>query len=251
MTGSSFGEMMSTCIEHLLDAAGVSAGTEVLDVACGGSVRAGSAAVARGAKVTGIDISGADIAAARGVFPNIRFEVGDAANLPFAGESFDAVVMCYGLLHFADPETALREAWRVLRSGSRVAFSTWASPEKAAGYGAAIDALEALEDSSHPPATSRSYFRFADHDTCHQLLSKAGFLRSTVSEVPQVWSPGSEAAAFDYLYGGIIVGRELREKGPAARDALCRFVMKDLAALREGSQLEIPMPVVLASGKKP
>ena len=248
MTGSSFGEMMSTCIGPLLDAAGIGAGTEVLDVACGASVRAGSAAAARGAKVTGMDASQPEIATARREFPEFRFEVGDAENLPFADESFDAVVMSYGLLHFSG---ALSEAWRVLRPGSRIAFSTWASPEKVAGYGAAIDALEALEDSSHPPATSRSYFRFADHGTCHQVLSKAGFVRSTVSEVSQVWSPGSEAAAFDYLYGGIIVGRELREKGPAARDALCRSVMKDLAALREGRQLEIPMPVVLASGKKP
>jgi len=41
--------------------------------------------------------------------------VGDAAELPFADGSFDAVVMAFMLFHLPRPTAGLAEAWRVLR----------------------------------------------------------------------------------------------------------------------------------------
>jgi SAM-dependent methyltransferase len=59
---------------------------------------------------------------------------GDAARLPFADDSFDAVAALDVLYHLADPRPALREARRVLRAGGTLLASAIArtdSPELA------------------------------------------------------------------------------------------------------------------------
>ncbi|PYJ83734.1 MAG: hypothetical protein DME73_01590, partial [Verrucomicrobia bacterium] len=112
-------------IPPLLDAANVAKEMSILDVGCGpGYVSA--AAAERGAKPIGLDFSAEMIAIAKKMFPRIDFRQGDAQNLPFANASFDRVVANFALLHLADPERACAEAARVLKSGGRFGFTTWA-----------------------------------------------------------------------------------------------------------------------------
>ena len=47
--------------------------------------------------------------------------------MTFADESFDWVVCGFALWMFAEPARVLQEFYRVLRSGGRVALSTWAA----------------------------------------------------------------------------------------------------------------------------
>src|SRR5260221_310544 len=110
-----FGALTAQCIEPLLDAVNVHAGDALLDIATGPGYIA-AAAARRGAKVTGLDFSSAMIAEASALHPDISFREGDAGNLPFADASFDVVVIGFGILHFPDPDRALREAFRALRS---------------------------------------------------------------------------------------------------------------------------------------
>src|SRR5207248_8432881 len=113
-------------IPPLLDAASVAGKMSILDVGCGpGYVSA--AAAERGAKPIGLDFSAEMIAIAKKMFPRIEFQRGDAQNLPFANASFDRVVANFALLHLADPERAFAEAARVLKSGGRFGFTTWAT----------------------------------------------------------------------------------------------------------------------------
>jgi demethylmenaquinone methyltransferase/2-methoxy-6-polyprenyl-1,4-benzoquinol methylase len=50
----------------------------------------------------------------------VRFVAGDAVRLPFAGGSFDAVTISFGLRNVADPDAALAEMFRVTRPGGRL-----------------------------------------------------------------------------------------------------------------------------------
>jgi phosphatidylethanolamine/phosphatidyl-N-methylethanolamine N-methyltransferase len=86
-----------------------------------------------GVAVSAIDITPAMVArferrAAR-LGRRVDVRVGDAARLPFASDSFDAVVLHLILAVAPDPVAVLREAERVLRPGGRIAvFDKW-SPD--------------------------------------------------------------------------------------------------------------------------
>jgi ubiquinone/menaquinone biosynthesis C-methylase UbiE len=110
--------------QRLVELATVRAGDQVLDLCCGTGAIA-RVAFDRGASVTGIDVSEAMVDAARAnSSSSVRFEVADAAALPFADAGFDAVLCGFALSHLPDVRTALGEVWRVLRSGGRFVDSS-------------------------------------------------------------------------------------------------------------------------------
>jgi ubiquinone/menaquinone biosynthesis C-methylase UbiE len=110
---------------------GLSGGHTVLDVACGPGnfTRSFGRAVGDSGLAVGIDSS--ETMLERGVRDterhgpgNVALMRGDAANLPFVDDGFDAVC-CFAALHlFADPFDALSDMARVLRPGGRVAIMT-------------------------------------------------------------------------------------------------------------------------------
>ena len=102
-------------IEPLLSAVQSDDTTRLLDVATGAG-SAAQAGVRKGLRVVGVDFSTAMLAQARKQYPRVDFCEGDAEALPFADNTFDAVVINFGLLHFSNPEQALGEAYRALHS---------------------------------------------------------------------------------------------------------------------------------------
>jgi ubiquinone/menaquinone biosynthesis C-methylase UbiE len=93
----------------------------LLDVGAGEGQVARLAAGA-GGQVVGIDPtwSQVTVAAARGGGP--RYVVGEAAHLPFASASFDAVVACLVFEHIDEVDVAIAEVARVLEPGGRFVF---------------------------------------------------------------------------------------------------------------------------------
>ena len=67
---------------------------------------------------------GAMVAQASAAYPRF-FREGDAEQLPYRDASFEYVACAFGLLHLQQPEQAMAEAWRVLRSGGRYSFTVW------------------------------------------------------------------------------------------------------------------------------
>jgi len=97
---------------------------DALDAGCGTGFLSFELA-GRGHRVTGIDFAPAMLAEARrkaaerGV--SIRFEEGDAEQLPFGPGSFDLIVSRHVLWTLPHPEAAIDEWVRVLRPGGRLA----------------------------------------------------------------------------------------------------------------------------------
>jgi SAM-dependent methyltransferase len=125
-----FGHSIRTAAERaawdrILDLVVGGRGTlDALDVGCGTGFLSLELA-GRGHRVTGIDFAPQMLAearkkaAAQGVA--VRFEEGDAEQLPFAEGSFDLVMTRHVLWTLPHPEQAIDEWIRVLRPGGRLA----------------------------------------------------------------------------------------------------------------------------------
>jgi ubiquinone/menaquinone biosynthesis C-methylase UbiE len=110
------------------EALGLDTAHTVLDVCCGpGNFTAGFAeAMPSGGLAVGLDVSPPMLARAvrDNSAPNVAYLRGDARNLPFADESFDAV-SCFAALYLVpEPYQVIAELVRVVRPGGRLAVLT-------------------------------------------------------------------------------------------------------------------------------
>ena len=96
-------------------------GLAILDVGCGpGDLATMLAERLPDARIVGLDLSPGMVELAKRletVDGRIRFEVGDAAGLPFDAASFDIVVSTLSLHHWPNPGAGFSEIGRVLRPG--------------------------------------------------------------------------------------------------------------------------------------
>ena len=107
----------------VLVAAGPCHGLDVLDAGCGEGYLTREIARRGARQVTGVDKSPALIAAARAGSadePAARYQEADLADLPFAGASFDLVVVNHVLNDLPDIAGPVGELARVLRPGGRL-----------------------------------------------------------------------------------------------------------------------------------
>lgn len=106
-------------------------GIRMLDVACGAGQIALPAARA-GAEVTGIDLATNLVKQAqeraRAENLSVRFDQGDAENLPYENGSFDIVVSLIGAMFAPRPERVAAELVRVCKPGGRIVMANW-TPE--------------------------------------------------------------------------------------------------------------------------
>jgi ubiquinone/menaquinone biosynthesis C-methylase UbiE len=120
---------IQTVADHVVRSAGIRAGERVLDIACG-SGNTSLMARARGAVVTGLDLTPKLLTIARkramqAGYGDIAWKEGDAENLPFPDGTFDVVVSSCGLMFAPDQQQVANEVARVTRRGGRIAIQAW------------------------------------------------------------------------------------------------------------------------------
>ena len=121
--------------EELAEAAALTPGAHVLDVAAGNG-NATLAFARRFCQVTSTDYvenllkAGEARAAAEGL--DVAYQVADAENLPFADNHFDAVVSSFGVMFAPNQTRAAAELMRTCRPGGKIAMANW-TPESFIG----------------------------------------------------------------------------------------------------------------------
>ena len=119
-----------------------------LDSGCGTGAFALALAPLVG-EVVGVDGDAERIEAARGLAPaNVRFEVGDAGELPFEPGTFEIAGCLRVLHHTTRPELVVAELTRVLRPGGKVLLADQLSPTDPLA-GLELDRFEHARDASH------------------------------------------------------------------------------------------------------
>ena len=181
-------------VEWSLDAAAVTTGSRVLDVACGTGEPAITAArrVGPGGSVLATDIAPAMVATAsrRAVaagLTNMSFAVMDAEALDLPDESVDACTFACGLMFCPEPAKAVAAIRRVLRPGGRFAISVWDHPrhnEFVMVFGRAV--AEVL-GAPLPKAGELGPFRLADPETLAGVFHAAGITEFQIESRPMLF----------------------------------------------------------------
>ena len=248
---AAFARITSQAIGPLLDAVHLRRGARLLDVATGPGYVA-AAAAERGARAVGIDFSAMMVARARTVYPAVEFQEGDAEAIAFPDGAFDAVVMNFGMLHLARPERAMAQAARVLRPGGSFAFTVWAKPEDAVGFGIILKAIQAHGNLGVQLPQGPSFFRFSDPAECDRTLREAGFGNVRVVSIPQVWRFNAPDELFDAIYnGGVRIRAILRAQTSEALEAIRSAAREAAKRFTDQGVIDLPMPAILASAVKP
>lgn len=140
-------------------ALGDAARGHLIDIACGPGVV--TAALAPGASsIIAFDateqmLETAKARCAKAGVSNAEFRSGNAENLPFADAQFDGAVTRAALHHFADPQRAFNEMFRVLRPGGVAVILDVISSEDTT-ESRLHNAIERLRDPSHVRMLSAS-----------------------------------------------------------------------------------------------
>ena len=234
----------------LLDAAGVTAGTRLLDVGTGPGVVAG-AAVARDARVTAVDAEPSMAEAAARSVPGLDVRVAVLPDLPLPDGVFDAVTGNFVINAVGDPAAALAELRRVLRPEGRLALTCWSYPP-APATGAAAEAIEAAgvpwpDDVPLPP-----FRAYGSPEAFAGLLAGAGLAGAAARLVS--WEHRVDPGQWweeVYLSGvgsnGVVIGRQDAATVARIKDEFDRLVARYAV---DAGQVALPAVAVLASGTR-
>ena len=179
----------------------IAPGERVLDVACGAGQLALPAARA-GAVATGVDIAPNSIARARARAQAeglaVRFDEGDAEELPYEDGAFDVVVSLLGAMFAPRPDRVAAELVRVCRPGGRIALGNW-TPGGFVGR-----MFKTIGKHVPPPPGMPSPLLWGDEATVRERL-RAGIaeLRTTLRTYPMHYPfPPAEVVEFFRRYYG-------------------------------------------------
>ena len=178
--------------ERMLDAAGITTGSRVLDVAAGAGGQSIVAAKRVGAdgEVVATDISptiltyAAKAAAEAGV-TNLRTVEADGEDLDdLPAATFDAAISRVGLIYFPDQQRALAGIRRSLRVGGRFAAIVYSTPAKNEFFSIPVSIIRERAQLPAPLPGQPGPFSLGGAGVLEDVLATAGFHDITVETVP-------------------------------------------------------------------
>ena len=92
--------------------------------------------------------------------------------------TFDAVTNAYGLMFCPDPQLAVSEAYRVLKTGGRFAVATWDEPSNSPFFTVITSEAAPILSLAAPDPAAPGPFRLASATLLESMLRTAGFSRS-------------------------------------------------------------------------
>jgi SAM-dependent methyltransferase len=159
--------------------------------------------------------------------------------------------MNFGILHLGQPEKALLEAHRILRTGGRFAFSVWARPDETIGFGVVLRAVELHGEPRVKLPEGPPFFRYSDPDESTRGLMVAGFESPAVTKVPQLWRLPAGDGLFNAMKDSTVrTAGLLRAQTPTVLEKIREEMRGAVAEYTKGDVVELPMPAWVASGVK-
>ena len=249
---NAFGPVSRQTVEVTLDAANVRAGMRVLDV-CTGPGMLAEGAIHRGAEAVGLDFSDEVVELARKRVSTGEFHQGNAQDLPFPEDSFDAVVCGYGVMHLPEPEAALQEMRRVVRPSGRIAISVWDSSTPNNAFGMIYAAVHEHGSFDVPLPHGPDFFQFGDEERMEAALSEIGFSNVEAQLFSQQWHVDSATQILEAISAGTVRASALfAAQSDAAVSGIHSFIEEAISSMVNPARgYDIPLPAIIGSGAKP
>lgn len=183
---------LGTATERMLDAARVTSGSEVLDVAAGTGGQSLAAARRTGptGRVVATDISptiltyAAKDAAEAGLTWVETLETDAEALDALPTESNDAVICRLGLIYLPDQARALAGMRRSLRAGGRIAVVVYSTAGRNEFFSVPVSIIRGRAQLPPPQPGQPGPFSLGEADVLEAALGEAGFRDVTVQVVP-------------------------------------------------------------------
>jgi len=201
----------------------------------------------RDAPVVGVDASAAmlSIAEQRSRLANtqqVRWHIGNACQLEFAHESFDAV-LCIHLLHdLIRPHAALAEVHRVLAPGGRLSVAVWGNPAK--NPWATLLARAAKKAGKLITRPSPDVFSLASPGAVEILLQHAGFVGIESERVHDKLRWDHADDLWEWYSAWPHLGATLRKLPMNAQDLIRPQLGPLSEQYRDGDDIAIPREIV-------
>ncbi|MFH1484469.1 MAG: methyltransferase domain-containing protein [Chloroflexota bacterium] len=187
-------------------------GERVLDVGCGIGYYVFELATRHGCEAYGVDLDAHDVALARRIAkalpaPGAHFAVGDGRALEYPANSFDAVLLCEVIEHVREDVALLRDLYRVLVPGGRLAITTprcnevveYDQPKMTLEFPGLCSKQTAEEGEREASGHVRNGYTV---DVLEERLSRAGFqLHSSTTILKKFSTLGGRWGMFGFPFG--------------------------------------------------
>ena len=210
----------------------VAEGGSALELACGTGIatRRLRDRLGPSVKLIATDLNEAMMNYAAQKFPageDVEWKQADATELPFADQSFDAVVCQFGLMFFPDKPRAVAEVHRVLKPGGSFVFNVWDRIE-----------LNDLAQAAHatilkffpenPPDFYDVPFSFHDAQAIRSLVAGTGFREIDLQVIPKTaTSQSARDVAHGLIHGNPVINamnERDESKGPQVEASLAAAI---------------------------
>ena len=115
---------------------------------------------------------------------NVEHRILDAERIELSDNSVDGVLCRWGYMLMPDPEAALAETRRVLRSGGRLSLSVWSGGARNPWISVAGRILVAHGHMPPPEPGEPGMFVLGDEELLGRLVENAGFANVRLEDVP-------------------------------------------------------------------
>lgn len=245
--------------EVMLDAADITSGSRVLDVAAGAGGQTLAAAFRAGSSghVVATDISptilsyAAKVAAETGL-TNVETREADGEALDaFPEASFDAVISRVGLIYFPDQQAALAGMRRVLREGGRIAAIVYSTADRNEFFSLPVSIIRQRAQLPPPAPGQPGPFSLGGPGVLEAALTAAGFTDVRIETVSAPLELPSAAACVQFERESFGALHQMLAGIPEAeRAAVWDDIATALAQFETDGRFVGPCELLVASGTK-
>jgi len=222
---------------------------QILDLCCGqGSLT--SMLCESGSTVSGLDFSSTMLELASRSAPGATLHQGDAAELPFSDQSFDAVLCNFGMMHLPDQPKALAEIRRVLKPPGRFVMATWASPDISPAFGIVFGSIKSNADFSEAPPQP-DLFAFSSPSVAEEMFRVAGLTLAKHEYVTGVWELDRPEKLFEiFLNATVGAAMLIKSQTQETIDKIKADMTQNVAAnYQAGDTYKVPVSIAIVTAE--